>query len=546
MLAVSSWEIEFARFARMYSGLQCWTVAFFLSFYKAYFEGGHRLRYLPHVLGLLAVFSHAIGVFLLPFLFVPLLLRDGETDVVPPTSRLRFSVIGLAALLVGVFYIKLPLRNFGVEDALPEHFVPANFAWEMVAFPFWTISDDPQVNLGLVLGLLVLITGLFALRRPWANQDVCVYLLLSLLLASTLLHAFAISLLVLSVLIFRYDIYRYWSHDKKKYVFLALSFLCAGSWIVYALADLSWASNVNSDDFPNAFRLTFFGWPDLYVPVFGPWAVSMPFLGSIVCLAITWQIILHGKDSVSTLLRNPSIPLIYIFICFGIFQPRMFATRYTFFVYPLILCVIAVSITELTQYLRRWKRFSVGATELLAVLVCMSLFLISEDFNLKHIVNVASPEVAFRFGEYSRYSSHWNPRSEYESIALFLNQNLRNKGEKVLITAETRSVSEYLKYEHAFYYSRDDPRFAGVSRDRGTVDLWTGYPLLSSYEELRDFSATSDTVWVVWPTDLALHYFEIDEVWQDRPIQSERVFFDDRRSYRSIEIEASKFVVGYW
>jgi len=525
MLAVSSWEIEFARFARMYSDFQCWTVAFFLTFYKAYFEGVNRLRYVPHVFVLLAVLSHEIGVILLPFLFVPLLLRTGETGVSPTTSQLRFAVAGLVTSVVGLFYVRLlSLRNFGVKDALPEHFEPANFAQEVVAFPFWSISEYPQVNLGLVLGLLVLTGGIFAFRRQWANQTTCVYLFLSLLFVSTLVHAFAISLLALSVLIFRYEIYRFTSHDKKTYVFLALSFLCAGIWIVFALADLSWVLGVSNGDLPNALRLTFFGWPDFYVPVFSPWAVSMPFLGFVVGLTVAWQIIFHEKDTIPSLLCNPSMPLIFIFISFGVKAPPMFSTRYTFFVYPLILCVIILSIKEIVQYSRRWTGLYSGATELMAALIGISLFVISEDCNPKHIVNVASPEVAFRFGEYGRYSSHWYPRNDYESAALFLNQNLRNKDDTVLITPETRSVSEYLECDHAFYYSRDDPRFAGISRVRGTVDLWSGHPLMSTYEELRDFSATSDTVWVVWPTDLALHDFEIEGVWQDRLIHFERVF----------------------
>src|ERR1700752_753364 len=70
-LLISAWEIEFGRFARMYSALQFATLLFFVAIDKACDNRRPPWVYLPHVVVILALYTHEFGIFLTPFLFVP-------------------------------------------------------------------------------------------------------------------------------------------------------------------------------------------------------------------------------------------------------------------------------------------------------------------------------------------------------------------------------------------------------------------------------------------------------------------------------------------
>ena len=118
MLALSAWQIEFGRFSRMYAAFQCVTVAFFLAYHRAYFGGSEKLKYLPHALALVAITFHSLGVFLLPFLFLPLLIdRTAGDGATPPRNRWTFAMISLATTLAGFAYWQLVsrLKNFHVN-----------------------------------------------------------------------------------------------------------------------------------------------------------------------------------------------------------------------------------------------------------------------------------------------------------------------------------------------------------------------------------------------------------------------------------------------
>src|SRR6188472_3214577 len=102
ILAVSGWEIEFSRFSRMYAAFQCITVAFFLAYHQAYFKGSEKLKYLPHALALVAVTFHALGLFLLPFLFLPLFIDRNARQGAPVRNRWVFAIVSMATALVGI------------------------------------------------------------------------------------------------------------------------------------------------------------------------------------------------------------------------------------------------------------------------------------------------------------------------------------------------------------------------------------------------------------------------------------------------------------
>ncbi len=194
-LLVSSWHIEFARLARMYSLFQFLTLAFLLCTDEAYFRGRWHLRYVPHILAVIAVLTHAVAILLLPFLFIPLVGEKAAEHFQSWRQRARFAAVGLATVAVCYAYLKTNLRFLGVVDPFPVGYAPnyqSNF--QAPAFPFWSVDADPFINLLLFLGLAAAAAAfLWALR--WRGRDIRdtdILLTLALMLCLTGSGGFAV------------------------------------------------------------------------------------------------------------------------------------------------------------------------------------------------------------------------------------------------------------------------------------------------------------------------------------------------------------------
>jgi hypothetical protein len=101
-------------------------------------------------------------------------------------------------------------------------------------------------------------------------------------------------------------------------------------------------------------------------------------------------------------------------------------------------------------------------------------------------------------------------------------------------------VSYYLEREHAVYIPRHTPfRFDNVSRVQGTVHLWSNQRLLSTHEEVREYTRGAETVWLVRYSgpgrdpngagrplvgEVRAVEFHPEEIWGDRLIAAERRF----------------------
>src|SRR5207248_3168062 len=84
--------------------------------------------YLPHALALVAVTFHELGVFLLPFLFLPLFIDPKANDGAPLfRNRWVFAVASMATVLAGfaLWQLESRLKNFHVPQSLPKGFHPS-------------------------------------------------------------------------------------------------------------------------------------------------------------------------------------------------------------------------------------------------------------------------------------------------------------------------------------------------------------------------------------------------------------------------------------
>jgi hypothetical protein len=110
-------------------------------------------------------------------------------------------------------------------------------------------------------------------------------------------------------------------------------------------------------------------------------------------------------------------------------------------------------------------------------------------------LNIRSQEVSLRTGSFERYAAIWSARSDILSPASFVASAIEN-GDGVIVQG-LPAVSQYLSIPYALYLSRDDMRFPRVSREGGTIDVWSNQRLLSTDADLSATCEAATTIWVV-------------------------------------------------
>jgi hypothetical protein len=213
--------------------------------------------------------------------------------------------------------------------------------------------------------------------------------------------------------------------------------------------------------------------------------------------------------------------------CLGVLKTSYATTRYTFFIYPVVLYVIALTLKALLITLAQKVRAQPVVTgQVIAAGVYVGMFALSEDFHPHHLTHIDGMSVGFRMFAYERFSRTWYARSDYASPSHFLNSMVAEPdGSTRIVVIDSPPVSYYLQRKHAVYYDRQGGRFYNLSRAQGTVDMMSNNRLLSTAEELREYTAGIRTVWLVRPSvpeeqqPLRLH-----KVWNGQLHDASRVF----------------------
>jgi hypothetical protein len=508
-LLVSSWHIEFAGFARMYALFQCIVLLFLIAVDDAFFSGNWRRRYLPHGLAVLASLTHAIGITLIPMLFLPLVAGGPSGGFRNWSERLRFGTAGLVTGLVCLSLIRGDFRVAGVENPLPAGYTgSAGSAFHLPVFPFWSLAGDPLTSMLLVSGLAVFALGLIWLfkRRELAAVDVW----LVALMATSVAHLFVLAAIAFLVLLFRYDLLEPRRHSRRVYFMLAIAVLGGVAWLGYSIAfpealrsaaagrwDLSEAG------FLKSLWTVFFGWPDIYLYTLRPFVAEMPLMGLLVVIASAIVLLGHRHDPLSSLLRQPWVILAVTLMLYGVVNTEYSRLRYWYHLYPVMLCMIALAITLVVSQLARRRPLLETRAHDLAAFAFIGLFALTSDFDPQHIARMGDDRVTFRTAQFEDRSPTWYQRVDFMSPAEFVNR--QRPDEKARVVVEYHApASYYLEGPHAIYIPREwQDIYPLHSRERGTLDAWSGQPLLDTPEELDAYTAMARDVWLIRGTDRA-------------------------------------------
>jgi hypothetical protein len=459
MLCLSVWEIEMARFARMYAPFQA-LFAWYLLAYLRFTVDRHAaaLRWMIG-LSIVGVLLWEGGVLLgVANLFALFTVNLGSR----PLARDWRRWLLLGGLLVLLYFATKDLRGFA---EVPGDLGDADQALSPLQIISLGISTLLTHWVRTAAFLLPLVPALRACR--WMNTHRDRGLMvggLVIVLAAAAAHAFvAAAGILLLLLLTRIADWQTLSTRGARDFWLALAAF-AVYWLIAA-------------DFKSALL---FGFPDVFDHVLRPWLRAVPVLSTGLLAAFAYlcfRSIAAGKDSADPVTALLSLTVLLV-LTVGASPTDRIETRYTFFLYPLLMFFAVHAILQMVQA-RSWaSRLPVALTACIPLLC----FAVSGDFQPRHLARVDSSAVNFRVGMPQHQSEHYYPRNDIRGVAEWLDANVQ-PGDVVI--AGIPSLDQYYRHIDYFFLEADDPRYETYVCSDGHTERWTNLPVLYKVEALK-------------------------------------------------------------
>jgi hypothetical protein len=223
-----------------------------------------------------------------------------------------------------------------------------------------------------------------------------------------------------------------------------------------------------------------FGYPDVFQRIARPWGRVLPVLTVGIFLSVAFWLRraivapTEASDSIVQLLAL----LFLMALLVGAIPTDRIETRYTFFLYPLLVILMVTAILELTRQpalLQRLPAVLLGAAPLL-------FFAGTEDLQVSQIAHIDSPAANFRIGMSEVRADHYYPRNDMSGVGGWLAANVQ-PGD--IVFSGIPNIDQYYDGFDFFYLEEEDPRYDAYACSDGRTERWTNHPILTKIEALR-------------------------------------------------------------
>lgn len=494
LFSLSLWEIEFSRFARMYCPFQTIFLWYIFCLYRVVVEKIGKYEKWMHVLSLVAVFVYEASIFLLALNFIPLLFI--------PKSRKKANICTKIVLFIfGYFFLSTDFRHLGVEYYLPPEIQTglahkAGITLSTVLIPtlpsnfLWTLLFIIPLSVAILSGYnLVRSTNL---KFP-SKMGICAVLLLSQL------NLFGLVILLSSILVLL-DIIAWNSATKRilKQCLLVvlLSFIF---WGVYCFTTVGWQQYIGHTE-PVSWKkilLILFNYPDIYSKIIRPWMQTIPVLTVISSLIIIFGTLEFFKKPFEQGIRYRLLCSLIIILCLFVSTVNLpyHETRYTFFLYPIIILLLTDSMIRLAKFVSPNPIKSASMLVIFTLTFCG----LTEDFGIDHMKKIDSKEVNFRLDYGPSRTRHYYTRRDYRTPALTINEQIKDGD---IVISLLTPPDYYLKHLDYIYIDSRSKRLPGVVACSGTKELWSNANLI--YKEANLWHILDhhpSTVWIIAASD---------------------------------------------
>jgi hypothetical protein len=521
ILSLSVWEIEMARFARMYAPFQAVFLWYALVYLRYTVDRSWKALGGLMALSLIGALTWEGGV----LMGVANMLAIVATH---ERGRLRRADLGRLAVLVLwlVVLYELGTNDFrGMNEAGADtgmsggHGRLFGAAFEWLAL----LRTHGLWALGWVCALAPAAASARWVASMRARPLAAAALLAVLVAAAAHLFALAAGVLALALVMRLLDLPELTGARSRGFL-LSLAALLA-FWLAFdhgvGLPSVPPAPATGTS--APALFLDLFGIPDLYDSLIRPWGRTLPWLSIGLGLALAYlyvRIVADRRDA-----REPATVvmglLLAMVLAVGATRTERIETRYTFFLYPLIIVAAATSLEILMRRLLSWRRLPAalaGSPATVAAALALLFFASTEDFQPRHLASVDSARTNFRVGMSPVRAAHYYPRNDMRAVGEWLAAHVQ-PGD-VVVTG-IPNLDPYYGGIDYLYIDGEDERYEAYVCPDGRTDRWTDHPLLHGQAALMSLLATGHRVFAtVYPDTEARLLAQSARGWSVRRVWS--------------------------
>jgi hypothetical protein len=284
-------------------------------------------------------------------------------------------------------------------------------------------------------------------------------------------------------------------HGRGPRAYVLALVACCAFWLAFGVVTDAWQEAPSSGVVPTHHWLALVehlsGFPRVFDETFRPWGRTMPvltiglsFLGAVLTVLVISRRLKH-----STVIRALMTLLLLSMLAVGARSPGRIETRYTFFLYPLVMALGLTGILVLVEL----RIATSQAAKAIGAALGLLFFGLTEDFQPEHIAHIASWQVNFRVGMTPLQATHYYPRADYRLAGIWLAHNAR-PGDEVIIGIP--SIDQYYR-ANFFFLQSDDERYNDYACLGGTLERWTNLPLLYGTDALAARVATGRRIFLI-------------------------------------------------
>ena len=493
IFSLSIWEIEFARFARMYAPFQTvflWYMYFALKDFESKNLDNFKWMLLFSVI---AIFLYEGSIFLALFNFVPF--------VVLRRFYLKQFITSTAVFVFSVFYNIYSFKSINTLAPFPPEYLDFKkhiastlpIKIPKILMPYSFQNDYFILTTFIVIILTIII--LFLLINKGSHKNIFKNFSIAALGLCALLNQFGL----FGLLFLLFCLWNFINLEllTKKNLFLICSVFIINfvHWYSYGILSKEWYvlfsdfSSYSHWGITKRLIIGFFDYPETYTSVLNYYRV-LPLL--TVCSAIL--IIILFISIFMKKMKNEKISFLLgtvIFMGLAANLPEVLydETRYTFFAVPILIIVVLFSINYLVGNLFSKQ----GLATTIFILIVISIFVFSNDFSINHLVNIDEKSINFRMDYDKFYKKHIYRRWDIKTPSDFVTRNIK---ENDLIMLNENSPEHYLPRVDYFNFDYKHRAFVALSVEHGTKERWSNAKLIYKNEDLINFIENrKNTIW---------------------------------------------------
>jgi len=499
IFSFSIWEIEFARFARMYAPFQAifiWYIYFALKDYQDNSLNNYKWLLLLSGVSFLV---YEGSIFLAVFNFVPLVLN----------RKFKFGYIfgAVFTFFSSAFFNMFDFRSLNSKPILPPEYseiIQSGLASSPIKIPKILLLFAFDGLIASFLTILLIMISLFYFYKiliELENNNFWSIFSIFLLTLFALLNQFGLFLLSYILLIF-WNLLDINLNKKKIILYLGIIFIInLIFWFGFGLLSNNWYSLFNDFSSYNIWGISkrlivgFLNYPDNYYTIlnyFKTLSFLTIFSGLFSFALIIYLLFAKNENKLIKFLVGT-----LIFVCILATIPTLLyqETRYTFFAAPILIIIVNYSLYVLT--IKMFKNNEI-ASMIGFLMLSFSAFIYSNDFTYYHLTNIDSEDVNYRI-TYNKYlKKHLYRRWDIKTPVQYVRDNM-NKDDIIIINENSQEY--YLPKVDYFSIDYKHDAFVILSVIEGTKERWSNSKLINNNEDLINLIENSEnTIWfLVFP-----------------------------------------------